>query len=222
MREIDFLPDDYRNRRSARRSQWFRLTAIAAVVAFIVGGGLISFGQRRTLVSQLAVLDEQRRELVSRLAPLDDLRSRRRTLEAQAELCTWLESPAPRTRILAAVTNCLPEAATLDSLQISPEAGARRRTPDSRRRAEGSVGADTEAQAVEEDLERTKRDLEDSSTVVLVGGAAPSDVVVAAYIAALQQCDLFTSVRLLLADQGAGEMERRFRLRLVVRPGWQA
>ncbi len=120
-RDIDFLPVAYREVGIQRKNITLRAVVIIAFVA-LVGFGVAYQQHLRILAQQqLADLLPSYEQAQVELKRLGELQLLSQSIERQAELETYLKHPWPRTQIIAALVDQLPEEVQLDKISIVRE-----------------------------------------------------------------------------------------------------
>jgi len=219
---IDFLPASYREKRLRQRQRVWRRSALGVLLLLIVAGAL---GQRQTRAN----LNQTREKLhahagrmAAQVGDPDKLKQEITKLDEEANLLAMLRLRVPSTRILAAVANALPQYVTLTEFHLQFEA----LPPPNRGQAPLPAAApappDTAVKKSLEllDLESLRKTAEETGLYVVLQGIAPDDIVIAGYLATLQQTGVFAEVSLQNIDQelvNRAEM-RRFKARLRVKP----
>lgn len=218
---IDFLPASYRQMRLRKQQRVWRRCALGALLVLIVAGAL---GQRQTRAHLDQTKDKLRAHADRMAAQVGDpekLKQEIVRLDEEANLLAYLRLRVPSTRILAAVTNALPQYVTLTEFHLQFEA-----LPPPPGRTQQAAAPPVNQPATPEkkspeqlDLEALRKMSEETGLVVLLQGVAPDDIVIAGYLATLQQTGVFAEVSLQNIDQelvNRAEM-RRFKARLRVK-----
>ena len=122
MKNIDFLPDVYRQRRILRHARhcWM---AVAMLFGLAIAGA--ASGQwyfRCSLAAQLQVVEPQLAISQQRQAEITQLEESQKRTEELAALYLYLEHPWPRTQLLAAVARSLPPSIQLTDLRMLEQA----------------------------------------------------------------------------------------------------
>jgi|SRR6185369_2326002 len=218
---IDFLPASYRELRLRQKQRVWRRSALGALMLLIVAGAL---GQRQTRAN----LDHTREKLrthadrmTAQVGDCDKLRQDISRLDEEANLLALLRLRVPSTRILAAVTNSLPQYVTLTEFHLQFEAlpppPVKTQPPAP---PPANPPATPEKKSPEQlDLEALRKTADELGLYVLLQGVAPDDIVIAGFLATLQQTGVFVEVSLQNIDQelvNRTEM-RRFKARLRVK-----
>lgn len=221
MSEIDFLPDDYRELLGERQARRWRKVFVMVVLAVMPSAVLV---QHRTKQQVQARLDLAREALQlqaaqsSRIAQLEGLQ---RHVSSQAELLTFLRHPWPRTRLLRALLDPLPESLRLDKVNI--EAGTTAATISSG--AEQVVSpemAPTNSSAAEgeaQDLEQLRTDVESRRWHLVISGTTTDAAALHAYLDDVAGSGLLEDARLDGVDAQSDREghEMRFSARFLIR-----
>ncbi|MHC4181635.1 MAG: hypothetical protein ACYSWU_29440 [Planctomycetota bacterium] len=224
MQDIDFLPVQHRQKRVQRRSQPWRIVAVALFIALLATGALSQRARKRRAEKELAAIVPQYELAVGRNRRLAELRAQLDTARNAAELFTYLRHPWPRTQLLAALLAPLPEGITIEQLQIT------RQTPQDQAPAKRYSRRENEAEDDElaklppaaRDLRRLRDEFDKATTVVVISGTTGDSGALHRYLGALGRASLFTKAELdslESAEDGAARTPE-FRATLVVRPGY--
>lgn len=230
MQDIDFLPSRYRELSSERQVRLWRLAVFAL---FGAGIGVTALGQysfRRAARQQLAAIDEQHSLARAKTEQFTALHQQLKEAQATTQLYAWLQHPWPRTQILAGVSAKLPETVTLSELRLTRETPPAERS-DSRRSRRGNGASDEEAQAnlapAVRDLQKLREEYDSAKVVVEVSGLTSDIAALHLYVAQLCEAPLFMKCELASLEavgdanyQSPTAFQSKFKLRLVVRPGY--
>ena len=206
MRVINFLPDDYLQRRSLRRANWLclavaggALLVLGLVVGFVFVGSLGIAGMR-------VVVELQYEEASRQIEDLEDLEERKSGLLHKVELSTVLLERVPRSHVLARLTNHLPENTSLTTITMQAE----------------NVTVTPEDKAGNKAAAASKRTGKDKDKKVKItrvrfrlDGLARTDVEVAEFMSRLHADPLFENVDLQFSEEfpyQEGVTMRRFQL----------
>jgi Tfp pilus assembly protein PilN len=207
MVNINFVPDDYIQSNESRRTNLLCLVLLLIVMAAL-GGSFVTirmrqcaFGAKEKLVNAKMV---QVRETIQQF---ESLQTKRKEMMKTALVTAQLLESVPRSVVLASLTNNLPAGVSLVKvgvIQSEPKA-VRGAVPANRYQAAKAeqAGAQTPV-SPEKSLE----------TRIEIGGIAPSDLQVAAYIGRLSNSTLLTNVALVESKEHKIEDTtfRRFKL----------
>ena len=198
MKQIDFLPDVYRERMKLRRARvWWGLVMLIFGAA-IGSTAAAQYWLRSSVEQQYAELETQfiaAQEQVKRLA---QLQADNRTAGQWAGLVTYLEQPWPKSQLVAEVVRPLPDALLLTELVIGEEetvrqieeAGPRRRGP---REAEAASAKIPPAQA---DLDQIRRTHDLQRVVIEISGTTPDDAPLHEYVTQLGRSPLVAKAQI--------------------------
>jgi len=221
-RRMDFLPEDFIERRLQRRTNIICLGLFGVVLIGVVG----AYGVTRTQLHM--ALDERDRianayeDAARRIAQLDELQQQKQALVRKARLTATLIEPVPRSNLLAALVNRLPDAASMAELKLTSTKMKKRRAP----KTNSSALAKAQAKAEADKSGQTR----DASTLpgpvdryhvdLSLVGLAPTDIQVAEYIADLARCPLLKSVDLVFSEEArvTDVAMRRFKIDMVLNP----
>lgn len=222
MNNIDFLPERYRELRTARRSNVWRW---AVLVVFGVAVGATAVGQQVLRSSVAAKVDAVGRQYTAaqeRNSQFSQLQLRLKQARAGAQLYAYLKHPWPRSQILAAVVEPLPPEVTLLDVSIAsetPEDAQRNEVSGRARRRREREEAETRLLPAERDLKQLREEFERFGTVVRVSGRTADIDKLHEYVSSLSRSPLvaqaeFSSLESArdAADQGISD----FHLRVLV------
>jgi len=192
---INFLPNDYTERRGQRR---------ANIVCLLIGGatvlslGLVSALALVSMFSSAAmrnVVEQQYREASQQIRQLKDLEERRAGLVHKVELSTDLLERVPRSHLLARVTNYLPQKASLTGLVLRLEEVEVPVPPSAAEPAPGGPAKGGKNSGGKAPTIKVKK------WTFRIDGLAPTDVEVAEYISRLSADPLFRDVDLQFSEE---------------------
>jgi hypothetical protein len=220
LKDIDFLPDSYRQAHVRRSTTRWRVVVAVLCAVVLLAASVGQTAMRLALERELSIVRLQHQQAEEHRARLAKLEAQLDTLGASAELVTYLRHPWPRTQILANVLNSLPEAVTLRRIATLREA------PPPRRFAIDSSTADepdtSTWPAARQDRYRLQSETDPGIVVVHLEGATTDPAALHHCIGQLGGSPLFTrgEVTLIETDRHPTANRFRFEARLVVRPGW--
>ncbi|MBE3100386.1 MAG: hypothetical protein IMZ44_24970 [Planctomycetes bacterium] len=222
---INFLPEDYQERRGRRRANIVCLImAGASVVVLGLVVGLL-FLSAIGMSAMRALVDQQYRQASLQIEQFKQLEERKADLIRKVELSTDLLERVPRSQLLARLTNCLPPKAGLMGLVMKVEyvevpvgsaaaaaAGAK---------AAGDAQDASKAGAKRSGKKGKAETVKVRQWVFHVDGVAPTDMEVAEYIARLGADPLFRDVDLQFSEEfpyKEGVQMRKFQLSFRLSP----
>lgn len=185
MANINFVPDDYIQKKQSNRTNWMYLFLCVAMLVALGGTfGMIKVRQS-SITRQAMEIDQKMAQAQKDIQQFEQLQIKRKQMMQKALTAVELLEDVPRSNIVAAITNNLPSGTSLLSsfLNEKTEKASSVRT--------GSYAQAKSASAVRETVV-TKIELE---------GVAPSDREVAEFIANLDRCEMFSSVNLIYTKE---------------------
>ena len=224
MQDIDFLPVQYHQKRVKRRSQPWRIVVVAVFAVLLAAAVCSQRGRKTQAEKELAAIMPQYELAASQDRKLAELHLQLNAARNAAELFTYLRHPWPRTQILAALLEPLPEGITLDELEIT------RQTPQNQTRPGRYSRMEDEAKKEEldklppavRDLKRLREEFDKTPTVVLISGTTAESAAVHRYLGQLGRASLFSKVDLDSLESAENDRAGRlkFQATLIVRPGY--
>jgi Tfp pilus assembly protein PilN len=218
--QLSFLPDDYLERKSRRRTNV--ICASLFVVVSLALGAAFALDQRanRQVQSREDQINQRYAEAAKRIVQVEQMQEKQRQLARQAELSASLLEKVPRSFILAQITNALPAGVSLlefkleSKVRAAPAAPAR--TAFEQRKAE----VDAKKKSASPPPPEPKR----YDVTMKLAGVAQTDVQVAQFINKLSQSALLKDVNLLVSDQytQGDDKLRRFELEMSLRTDAEA
>jgi Tfp pilus assembly protein PilN len=212
MKNIDFLPARYRERRSTRNSHLWRLVVLAAFGAAV---GATAVGQQ-LLKNSAAAQNGQFSTLQRQLAEA----------RASAQLYAYLQHPWPRTRIMALLAEPLPDEVTLTEVSIARESldDAQRETSGRPRRRRETDEDDARLTPAERDLQQLRDEFDKRRSIVRITGRTTSIASLHEYVAGLAASPLvakaeLSSLETARADNAGDGSEFHLRVLIVAAHG---
>jgi Tfp pilus assembly protein PilN len=214
--DLSFLPDDYLKRKAQRRSNV--VCASLFLVVMVAIGTAFHFTQASMagLELQHSAVVKQYAEAAKRIEQVKLLQQRQRTMAEQAELSQSLLEKAPRSYLLAQITNSMPAGVSLLDLQMTSKRKAAPVAPQTQFQKHGKSLKDKDAtpppqpQTYDVHLELT--------------GVAGTDVQVAQFMGKLLQCRLLQDVNLAYSQEFKqnNQMLRKFEIEMMLNPDAEA
>jgi Tfp pilus assembly protein PilN len=221
MKDIDFLPSHYRLEHAARRKRVSGVAVVLVYAALLAVAAYTQHARQRRMKGELETLSQQHAAVTAQAAQLAAMQQESRNLDAIAALATWLRHPWPRTQLLAAVLDPLPQSVQLDDLSLQ-RSGAQESNV---RRTTGAANATKEADTrtpAERDLDTLRARFDADPVAITLSGTTTEIARLHVYLAALGETGLFSEVKLVsLERDGKGDTPvSRFRARATVAPGY--
>ncbi len=223
MTTINFVPSDYIQQRQSSRTNLLYLVLLAVLLGGIgVTFSIIKIRQAavRFELDRLSTRMAQAREQMTRL---EQLKSRGKMMMKSMTMTAELLEPAPRSVILACLTNTLPSGVSLLEVQLQEKEVKMSSSTGAADNAVKPGGKPTQYQSAAAKNKAAKQPSEVQTvlqTTLEVNGIAYSDIEVASYIANLSASVLLDSVQLIQSKEQevAGVTYRQFRLRMSLKP----
>jgi hypothetical protein len=224
MRDIDFLPVQYRQKHVERRSQAWRVVVVAAFALLLAAAALSQHGRKRRAEAELAAMTPQYDVTVSQDRGLTETYDQLLAARSAAELFTYLRHPWPRTQLLAALVAPLPQEITLRELRITRE------VPQDAAESQRRLNSESAGQKKQQDklppavadLRRLRDECDANRTTIAISAVTSESAAAHRYLGALAREGLFAHVELdsleIARDGHDGTFE--FRATVVVRPGY--
>ena len=197
MKQIDFLPEVYRERMKLRRARvWWAIVMIIFGVA-IGSTATAQYWLKRSVEQQYAELETQfiaAQEQVKRLA---QLQTDNRTAGQWAGLVTYLEQPWPKSQLVAEVIRPLPDSLLLTELVIGEEETVRRaEEAGPRRRGPREEPTSAKTPPAQDDLDQLRRTHDLRRVVIEISGTTPDDAPLHEYVTQLGRSPLVAKARI--------------------------
>ena len=193
MSMINLLPKDYIKRRQQRRANVLCLILFALVMAGVLGAGAVSERSIRHTEEVADRINTAYAQATRMIEQLNELEARKQGMLRKAAMTAKLLERAPRSTLLAIVTNALPRNASMTKFNLFQVYKVTK--PPAVPRA--NSGAKTKFQKVAAEQAA-------QTTTILrmeVVGLAGTDVDVASFIAKLARCPIIGSVDLAYSQQ---------------------
>jgi Tfp pilus assembly protein PilN len=221
MKNIDFLPDIYRQRAALKRARWWWAGVVILFGTAISASAMAQALLRHTLYAELDALTPQYALATTQVQELTGLQTQIARAGHEASLYTFLENPWPRTQLLAEIVRPLPENVRLTQIHIGEEEqGKAAQTAGPRSKAEEDAAA--KALPPEQDLAKLQDEVERRRTIIELDGTTPDVPRLHEYVANIAGSPLIAGANIKSLEAGTATQEgrTRFTLRLVVRPGY--
>jgi Tfp pilus assembly protein PilN len=220
--DIDFLPTSYRQAGIQRKNTTLRVGVSLTFIAVIVFAAFYQQRLRLLAEQQLTGLMPQYDRAKQQMQHMAELQQLLQTEEKRAELCTYLRHPWPRSQILAALAEPLPEEIELREVSIVREPLPLAEHPASAPTTKIGETALAKLHPCERDLLVLRDQWDHTQIVVKCSGVADDTETLHRYLEQLGHDSLLTKV-----DEGSIERlpgdandRIRFTVRIVVRPGY--
>ena len=224
MKNIDFLPEYYRQRNELRRARlWWGLCA-SLFGLVILATSASQWWMRRSVNQQLQMVQPLHAASTNQDLRFTQLQAKVNQAAEEANLFVYLKHPWPRSQILAALAEKLPPTVTLASVQLQPQATREAgELGGTRKQRKAETEKDDGKTPAQKDLHAIRKQQDESQTIVQVLGFANDQAELHQYISQLGESPLFKSAELKSIEVGVeGDPSKasraRFEARLHVRP----
>jgi Tfp pilus assembly protein PilN len=210
---MNFLPEDYVEKRQAARTAVICIGLLVIVVTGIVTAWLFVQWQARPTFEQAAKVDTEYDDMSKQISEAQDIKAKKATMQAKAELTTSLMERVYRSALLLELTQLQPKGVNMVSLEMKSRELPRPELSEVEKTKRQQDGLPPEPE----------KPPEFEFTLDLIG-TAPADGQVAAYISALGKSKLLTDVNLLFSEEfkrGQGdnaEVVRKFHVEMKINP----
>ncbi len=221
MKDIDFLPFRYRERSALRRARVWRAVMVCCLAGFVAVVALAQHALRRPIERQLITVHAQYPAAVVAANRVDQLQKDLTEIEGFAAMYTYLRHPWPVTQLLTSLTNPLPDSVVI--VEITFDRKPTGQTPLPATGNPPTTQPASAAEAAKRDLERLRSQQDGIGTAVHVTGITSDATNLHGYVSRLAPSPLFTAAKiesLEVITSEAGVAGSRFKLRLLVRPGF--
>lgn len=220
MQDIDFLPSDFKRRRTNRHGRSWQFIIAGAAVGLLL---VVAVGQSRALhqvETRLAEIEPQRQIFEGQKSHLENLRQQLADREAQAELITYMAHPWPKTQLLSAILRSLPDEVVYESVRVAHDS-----LPGQvqRRRDRGAEEEDlTTLAPATRDMRLLQEEWDFGVVTVVLEGVTTDGIKLHRYLHELNDAPLLSKVELqsLESTNDESDVKFRFEARLTVRPGF--
>ena len=209
MAETSFLPEDYVERKTQRRTNIISMTLFVVVMTGIIGAFLVTDRQRVEVVRKQREVNAQFEEAAKRLEQLDHMRVQKEEMLQKAEVTAVLIERLPRSLLLAELINTMP--ATLSLLEFELETKVVRQ-PQPKTALDAA-----KAKRVANRKQKPKPPPKINEATLLLVGVAPTDVEVAQYMTSLSKSEMFKDVNLVFSEETKivdEQMMRKFKIEM--------
>jgi len=204
-----FMPEDYIEKRVARRTNAICLSLFAVVMVAVVGAFFVTDRQRSDVAELQAQVNLRYEDAARRLEQLDELQQRKQAMVRKAKVTSALVERIPRSVLLAELVNLMPASLSLIEFDMTVlRRPVRHATAMERARQRATKKADA-------DKEPEIKAPETEVGMVLIG-LAPTDVQVAQFMSSLGRSDMFYDVNLQFSEEMKhdDQLVRKFRIEL--------
>ena len=207
-----FLPEDYIEKKSQRRTNLISVSLFVVVMGGIVGAFVVTDRQRVEISQLQQQVNSDFEEAAKRLEQLNDLQGRKQEMLRKAQITAMLIERLPRSLILAGLINQMPTTLSLLELELvtkeikaSNRAIATSALEKAKQKQRRMNQNGTNAQPMYQNIDVSLR----------LVGVAPTDVQVAQFMTSLSRSSMFADVNLAFSEEvkmGEDQLMRKFRI----------
>ena len=212
MGKVNFLPDDYLDKKAQQRTNVICLTLFFMVMAGVAAGLIVTEKRQKTMTERE---DDVRKKFVKAsesLKQMEVLEKKKEQMMQKASVSASLMESVPRSLLLATITNQLPSGISLLEYDLVSKVEKKQASKAKRSRNKRSRRNKKDAESEEkEELAPEK-----VKTTIGIEGVAGTDMQVAKYIAQLNRSPMFSQVNLVFSEEYnlKDETLRRFKLQM--------
>ena len=208
---VNFLPEDYVEKRQAARAAVIFIGLLLAVVGGIVGSYLYSQWNMKGVFQERDRVNAAFEDASKRIAEAQELDKQKERMVAKAEITTTLMEKVRRSQLLGELTRLRPSGVSFVSFELKSK---------SLEQPPARVSDLDKARRVEQGLPAVKPSNVDVAMTLV--GTAPTDADVSQYMAALQKSPLFSGVTLQFSEEFKKNKDdpplRRFNFEMHISP----
>jgi len=200
MLNINFVPDDYVQKRQSHRANIFYLVLLLLVLSVFGGTFLVIKARQRAVSSQAKLVNARMAKAGKAIASLEELQTKRRLMMKTALMTAELVDTVPRSLILATLTNTLVPGVSLTRVKLIEKAPIKVNSGQAHSsRYDALKGGQGQAQEQRENR---------PDIYIEIEGIAPSDIELAGYIARLDNSILLEDVELVHSKEAKIDEEK--------------
>lgn len=226
--DIDFLPARYREECAQRKTHFWRVVSVVIFSIGLLSLATLQWHNGRKLTLELEAIAPIHDRAHERTVQLTTLKKELANASDRAELLTYLRHPWPRTQLLAAVFEPMPESIKLSELTIGRpvEENAEVVLPSQAARNSGEVASRAEEtkDALSPslaDLKTLRSEFDPRTTVILMAGETSDVSELHEYLGEIAGHPLILKAELRSIESGGRDsLTTLFRARIEVRPGY--
>lgn len=203
MANINFVPDDYIQKKDSIRAYWMYLLLCFLLVGAMAGSFTIIKVRESAINKEAFSVSQQLKKAQEEIAQFEQLQVKRRQMMQTALTAVELIESVPRSFVLATLTNSLPSGTSLSKIKLSE--------------SDKSLYASYKRTSAKTANNQSNSKSQASPVALEIEGFAPSDHEVADYIANLNQSLLFDRVDLAYTqefqkEKNSAAVYRKFKL----------
>ena len=119
MKKVNFLPEDYMEKKAQRRTNVVCLGLFVIVMAGVGSGFVVTERRQRMVNDRMGTINREMQQASKSLQQLKMLEAKREEMMKKASISASLMEPVPRSLLLATVTNDLPAGVSLTEFKMT-------------------------------------------------------------------------------------------------------
>ncbi|HZZ28617.1 MAG TPA: hypothetical protein VFE46_11500 [Pirellulales bacterium] len=221
-RDIDFLPTSFYEAHLQRKHSTWRVAVVVAFIALIVFAAIYQQFLRKLGDDQLAKLVPQFEQAKAHTEHLAQLQQALQTAERRADLFAYLRHPWPRSQILAALAEPLPDEIELDVISISREPLPIAEGTNPQGTAKPGETALAKLDSPQRDLLALREHCDRTQIVVNCSGLTDDPASLHRYLEQISHDSLLAKVEIRSMERVTNDLSGRIRFaaKITVRPGY--
>jgi Tfp pilus assembly protein PilN len=222
MQDIDFLPAEYFQRRVRQQARPWRIAALTLFAALATVAAAGQYLQRQRLQAELDALLPAYQLAAGEQQRLAQMQAKLQTEEQTAGLLAYLRHPWPKTQILRALVDNLPEQVVFDQLRIGRQQRQTQRPAEARPASAEQQEDLSKLPPAQRDLRVLQEEYDTSEVYVRIEGYTSDSSALYGWLAALGKQRLLAKAELTSLETAAqtGPNLMRFGAVVVVVPGY--
>ncbi|MCP4709844.1 MAG: hypothetical protein GY869_14570 [Planctomycetes bacterium] len=218
MKKVNFLPEDYMEKKAQRRTNVVCLGLFVVVMAGVGSGFVVTERRQRMVNDRMGTINKEMQQASASLQQLKTLEAKREEMMKKASISASLMEPVPRSLLLATVTNDLPVGVSLTEFKMTSKDASKQGATYTR----GSRSRNKKAPVVKGKADKEKEVVTPKKweTTIEITGLAPTDMQVAQLISQLNKFRLFKEVNLVYSEEHeeGDEVLREYKLVVILDP----
>ncbi len=211
MSDVNFLPEDYVEKKAQQRTNFICLALFFLVMAGVAGGMLVTEKRQKTMNIRQETVKKKFVKATESLKKLETLEKKKKQMMDKALVSASLMETVPRSLLVATVTNDLPSGVSLLNYEMVSKVQKQKVVRKSKQSKSRSKKRSNQSKA-----EEPKKEIkpEKYETSIEIEGLAGTDLQVAKFIAQLNRCSMFEQINLIFSEEHENKEQimRRFKL----------
>ena len=204
--KVNFLPEDYLEKRAQRRSNLVCLILFLLVMGALAGAFVMTEQRKKKAEGEYQKVNAELLAMSKSLVQVDALEAKKREMKEKAQISAQLIEPVPRSLLLAIITNHMPAGVSLIDYDLQTKEVQDKTAP-----ASPAKGVRKTAAAAAAKLTKTQ-------TVMNIKGLAQDDLQVARLCSNLNRSPLLGNVTLISTKEFEVEKQplRQFEVAVIL------